>query len=69
MIQISGKKAHLAQKRWFYEKLPTSKVENFLKLKFNLNQIFKLVITQNHKIGMLTQLTFFIFLLKIGETL
>ena len=34
MIQISGKSAHLAQKCYFYQKLPISKVESFLKSNF-----------------------------------
>ena len=50
MIEISGKRAHLAQKVGSMKKLPTSKVEYFLKSKFNLNQTSKLVLTQNHKI-------------------
>ena len=47
MIEISGKSAHLAQKSYFFQKLPISKVESFLKSNFDLR---KILLTQSHQI-------------------
>ena len=48
-IQISGKKSLFGSKKLFRsKKLPVSKVVSFLKSDFKLNQICKIVLTQNH---------------------
>lgn len=51
------------------QKLLISKTDGFLMSNFDLNQIRKTVLTQNLKLGTLTQLNCFIFLLKIREML
>ena len=50
MIQISGKSAHFAQKNSAIKNLPISKVETFLNSNFDLNQIYKIMLTQSHEI-------------------
>ena len=46
MIELSCKIAHFAQKST--KKILTRKVESFVKSDFDLNQICKTVLTQNH---------------------
>ena len=47
MIQVSEKSTHLAKKCQFYQNLPMSNVERFLKTGFDLNHISKIVLTKN----------------------
>ena len=66
IIQTSGKSAYLAKKVSFIKKLPIIKVKNFLKSKIDLHKTWGKMLPKNIKIGNLTQLSFLIFLSKIG---
>ena len=51
MIQIYWKSAHWAQKNYSsINNLTISNDESFLMSNFNLNQICKIMLTQNHKV-------------------
>ena len=59
---------------WFKEvssviKIPISNFESFLESFWDLNKVWKTLLTQNHEIKSLTQLTCFTFPLKIREML
>ena len=50
LIQFIGKSGHLAQESSFYQKTTNKKVESFVKSNFDVNQICKIVVTQNRYI-------------------
>ena len=66
MIQISRQRAHFCSKK-FFKKQPIRKVGSFLVSSFDLNQIYKIVLTQSIKLGSWRQLICFIFCFKVTE--
>ena len=66
MIQMSRQRAHFCSNK-FFQKQPIRKVGSFLVSSFDLNQIYKIVLTQSIKLGSWRQLICFIFCFKVTE--